>query len=109
MRGGVRDQGWHRVIVRLGRTLETGLASDCMRVSFEFLSGIAYLLKHKLVADDAEEIARFFNGTSRIHKHQKKLYLEKRHDVLRQLVQLQDFNGTIYDDSHVGLLYMHIN
>jgi len=55
--------------------------------------GIAYLLKHKLVADDAEEIARFFNGTSRIHKHQKKLYLEKRHDVLRQLVQLQDFNG----------------
>ena len=47
-----------------------------------------------LVADDAEEIARFFNGTTKLHKQQQKLYLEKRHDVLQHLVQLQDFNGT---------------
>ena len=50
-------------------------------------------MKHHLVADDAEEIARFFNGTSKLQKHQQKLYLEKRHDVLQHLVQLQDFNG----------------
>jgi len=55
--------------------------------------GVEYLVKHHLVADDAEEIARFFNGTSKLQKHQQKLYLEKRHDVLQHLVQLQDFNG----------------
>jgi len=55
--------------------------------------GIEYLVKNQLVADEAEEIARFFNGTSKLHKHQQKLYLEKRHDVLQHLVQLQDFNG----------------
>lgn len=55
--------------------------------------GIEYLLKHQLIVDDAEEIARFFNGTTKLHKHQQKQYLEKRHDVLQHLVQLQDFNG----------------
>jgi len=55
--------------------------------------GIEYLVNHRLVADEAEEIARFFNGTAKLHKHQQKLYLEKRHDVLQHLVQLQDFNG----------------
>lgn len=55
--------------------------------------GIEYLVAHRLVADEAEEIARFFNGTAKLHKHQQKLYLEKRHDVLQHLVQLQDFNG----------------
>jgi len=55
--------------------------------------GMEYLVKHNLVADDAEEIARFFNGTTKLHKQQQKLYLEKRHDVLQHLVQLQDFNG----------------
>ncbi|CAG2181226.1 unnamed protein product, partial [Oppiella nova] len=55
--------------------------------------GMEYFLGHKLVDNTPKEIAKFFHLAKPLDKRQMRLYLNKRPEVLDQLINLQNFEN----------------
>ncbi|XP_064637604.1 F-box only protein 8-like [Lineus longissimus] len=55
--------------------------------------GIQYLIRHGLVIDTPEEIARFLHKAKYVHWKAKRQYLENRRDIVDHLITLQNFEN----------------
>lgn len=55
--------------------------------------GFDYLLEHQLVDNTPEEIAKFLHAARPIDWNQRRIFLQKRQDVLDVIVQLQNFEN----------------
>lgn len=55
--------------------------------------GMAYLLKHQLVDNTAQDIASFLHTCRNIDVEQKRIFVSKRPDVLDELMKLQNFEN----------------
>ncbi|KFM81789.1 F-box only protein 8, partial [Stegodyphus mimosarum] len=55
--------------------------------------GMDYFVKHQLVDDNPQEIARFIHNTRTLNIRQKRLYLNSRRDVLSHLIELHNFSN----------------
>jgi hypothetical protein len=53
-----------------------------------------YFIEHGLVDDNPSEIAKFFHHTTTLSKSKVRQYLEGRHDVIKCMTELQNFENT---------------
>ncbi len=56
--------------------------------------GMAYFIEKGLVDDSPPEIANFFHNTTTLSKTKMRQYLEGRHDVVKCMTELQNFENT---------------
>lgn len=55
--------------------------------------GMDYFFKHKLVDNNAVEIAHFIHCTQTLNLRQKRLYLNHRRDVLSHLIEMHNYSN----------------
>ena len=55
---------------------------------------MAYFFEKGLVDDSPVEIAKFFHHTATLSKSKMRQYLEGRHDVIKCMTELQNFENT---------------
>lgn len=59
-----------------------------------FFQGMDYFFEKGLVDNNPAEIAKFFHHTSTLSKSKMRQYLEGRHDVIKCMTELQNFENT---------------
>uniref|UniRef100_A0A8C4WXE8 F-box protein 8 n=1 Tax=Eptatretus burgeri TaxID=7764 RepID=A0A8C4WXE8_EPTBU len=73
------------------RHLYLQLDEGCLTFNADPFEGIGYLFSRGILADNAQEIGRFIFSTETLHWQSLRLFLDRRRDVLDELVKLHNF------------------